>query len=105
MESTYTVHGDETWNGLPPTPPPARTGGQADLRGVNPAWVGGDRRSLARVPSWPNHSTPGETGNFSRSSMFHSRDIGQEVADSILWSEKPEYRRLPGEAGRLQSPG
>ena len=79
FESTYTVHGDDAWDGLPPTPPPARTGGQADLRGVNPAWVGGDRRSSARVPSWPNHSRPGETGNFSRSSTFHSRDIGQVV--------------------------
>ena len=79
FESTYTVRGDETWPDLPPTPPPARNAGQADLRGVNPAWVGGERRSSARVPSWPNHTTPGETGNFSRSSMFHSRDIGQVV--------------------------
>ena len=79
FESTYGVRGDDTWPDLPPTPPPARNAGQANLRGVNPAWVGGDRRSSARVPSWPNHTTPGETGNFSRSSMFHSRDIGQVV--------------------------
>ena len=79
FEDTYTVHGNDTWNDLPPTPPPARRVGQADLRGVNPAWVGGDRRSSARGSSWLNQSTPGETGNFSRSSTFHSRDIGQVV--------------------------
>ena len=73
---TYTVHEDEHWMGLPPTPPPARRGSQTGLPGVNPVLVGGDRRSSARGPSWPNYSTP---GNLSRSSMFHSRDIGQIV--------------------------
>ena len=76
--NTYTIHGHDEWLGLQPTPPPAQRNGQADLPGVNPALVGGDRRSSAKGASWPNYSTPG-TGNFSRSSMFHSRDIGQIV--------------------------
>ena len=63
--------------GFPPTPPPARQDAQAGLSGVNTA-VGCDRRSSARGSSWPNYSTPG-TGNLSRSSMFHSTDIGQIV--------------------------
>ena len=79
FEDTYTVHNADEWTGLPPTPPPARRDGQADLRGVHPAWVGGDCRSSARGPSWPNYSKPGATKRFSRSSMFHSRDIDQVV--------------------------
>ena len=51
FEDTYTVHNADEWTGLPPTPPPARRAGQTDLRGVNPAWVGGDRRSSARGPA------------------------------------------------------
>ena len=51
----------------------------AELPGVSSARVGGERRSSAIGPSWPNHSTPGMTGKFWRSSMFHSRDIDQIV--------------------------
>ena len=78
FEDTYTVYGDDAWT-ISLTPPPARRDGQAGLQAVNAAWVGANRRSSARVPSWPNHSTPGATGSFSRSSMSHSRDIGQVV--------------------------
>ena len=73
---TYSIHGEDNWMGLPPTPSPARRNGQAGLSGVNSALVGCDRRSSTRGSSWPNSSTP---GNFSRSSMFHLRDIGQIV--------------------------
>ena len=77
FEDTYTVHNADEWTGLPPTPPPARRDGQANLEGVNPAWVGGDHRSSSRGPSWPNCSTPGATGSFSRLSMSNSRDIAR----------------------------
>ena len=75
----YTIHRDDDSMCLPSTPPRARRDGQAGLLGVNIALVGGDRRSSARGSSWPNCSTP-ETGNVSRSSMFHLRDIGQIVS-------------------------
>ena len=45
FESTYTVHCDNAWNGLPPTPPPPQRDVQAGLQGVNTAWAGGDRLS------------------------------------------------------------
>ena len=82
------VHFDDTfgipdeqdvWVRPPPQPQPARPREQADLRGVNAAWVGGDRRSSARSTSWPNGTAPGTSANFSRSGLYHSRDIGQIV--------------------------
>ena len=79
FKDMYTVHGGDSWTDLLPTPPPARRDGQAGLQGVNAACVGGDRKSSARGPSWPNYLTPGATGNFSRSSMSHTRDIYQVI--------------------------
>lgn len=74
---TFTVHERSDEESATQAPTPVRSQQQADLRGVNPAWVGGDRPTGR--PNWSVPSGFDATNNFSRSGFGHSRDVGQIV--------------------------
>ena len=78
-DTFYAADEPEAWDERRRSCPPARPRDQAGFRDGNTAWEEGDRWRPARSTSWQHQTTQSTLANLSRSSLYHSRDVGEVV--------------------------